>query len=80
MNQRLPRYQLLLKTIHNKTPADHPDYEPLQEAVKQIASINRHLNEQLGEADNRAFMVKTQKRFTAESPYYSKVSLSSENP
>lgn len=37
--QRIPRYQLLLKELQKRTPADHPDMPFIQVAAR--AGLNR---------------------------------------
>eukprot|EP01125_Pyxidicula_operculata_P013829 TRINITY_DN458_c0_g2_i1.p1 TRINITY_DN458_c0_g2~~TRINITY_DN458_c0_g2_i1.p1 ORF type:complete len:1090 (-),score=341.39 TRINITY_DN458_c0_g2_i1:138-3407(-) len=43
--QRLPRYEMLLKALLDKTPEDHVDYENLQHALKSVHSVNMYIEE-----------------------------------
>lgn len=47
---RIPRYLLLLREVLNRTPAEHPDYPDLQEALKQMASIASELEKGIADA------------------------------
>lgn len=38
--QRIPRYELLLRELIRKTPEDHADYAPLNEAFNKIKAIS----------------------------------------
>mmetsp|Transcript_18534 Transcript_18534/g.25989 ORF Transcript_18534/g.25989 Transcript_18534/m.25989 type:complete len:527 (+) Transcript_18534:147-1727(+) len=50
--QRLLKYPLLLKELIKNTPADHPDYENLQEAVKKLNVEVDSINKNKAKADN----------------------------
>jgi len=43
--QRILKYPLLLKTLVEATPADHPDYSALAIAMKQMTDISIRINE-----------------------------------
>lgn len=43
--QRIPRYQLLLRELEKNTDKDHPEWEDIQEANKEIISVATHINE-----------------------------------
>ena len=43
--QRVLKYPLLLKTLLDATPADHPDYSALAIAMKQMTDISVRINE-----------------------------------
>lgn len=43
--QRITRYQLLLGTIYEVTPTDHPDYEALQLARQELAILLQNIDE-----------------------------------
>ncbi|KAJ3325483.1 Plasma membrane t-SNARE, secretory vesicle fusion [Boothiomyces sp. JEL0866] len=43
--QRLPRYKLLLTSLIEKTPSDHPDYHHLKKASEDIHNIVEKCNE-----------------------------------
>ncbi|XP_014733801.1 PREDICTED: rho guanine nucleotide exchange factor 38 [Sturnus vulgaris] len=43
--QRLMKYPLLLHKLLNSTPASHPDYEALQDALFAMKNINVNINE-----------------------------------
>ncbi|XP_066566077.1 rho guanine nucleotide exchange factor (GEF) 3, like [Amia ocellicauda] len=48
---RLVKYPLLLKEILKNTAADHPDHEPLQEALELIQRVVSQVNGKTGEAE-----------------------------
>ncbi|KAM9973831.1 hypothetical protein ACTFIW_010964 [Dictyostelium discoideum] len=50
--QRVPRYFLLLTELVKNTWTDHPDYQPLKEAVEKIKSIATFLNERKRKVEN----------------------------
>eukprot|EP00009_Paramoeba_aestuarina_P008007 CAMPEP_0201517218 /NCGR_PEP_ID=MMETSP0161_2-20130828/8378_1 /ASSEMBLY_ACC=CAM_ASM_000251 /TAXON_ID=180227 /ORGANISM="Neoparamoeba aestuarina, Strain SoJaBio B1-5/56/2" /LENGTH=703 /DNA_ID=CAMNT_0047914647 /DNA_START=122 /DNA_END=2230 /DNA_ORIENTATION=- len=43
--QRIPRYVMLLKDLLDKTPEDHPDHAPLQQAYTSVCEIATAINE-----------------------------------
>ena len=45
--QRLPRYELLLKTLIKKTERYHPDYVKLNEAFKAIKGVVVTINSKM---------------------------------
>eukprot|EP01090_Pellita_catalonica_P002036 TRINITY_DN11718_c0_g1_i2.p1 TRINITY_DN11718_c0_g1~~TRINITY_DN11718_c0_g1_i2.p1 ORF type:complete len:670 (-),score=116.91 TRINITY_DN11718_c0_g1_i2:118-2127(-) len=49
--QRLPRYQMLISTILQRTPEDHIDYDDLKNALEQIKGVNDFVNEKKREVD-----------------------------
>jgi len=54
--QRMPRYELLLKSILKSTWEEHPDYVNTREVVRNIVETIEKINEKKREAD-RAFRV-----------------------
>ena len=50
--QRIPRYNLLLRDLLNKTQPSHPDFEPLNKALIATESVSQHINTSKGRADN----------------------------
>ena len=45
--QRIPRYQLLLRDLMNRTPTTHSDYNNIKEAMNLVMSIAGSINEQM---------------------------------
>ena len=45
--QRIPRYQLLLRDLMNRTSQTHSDYKNIEEAMKLVMSIAGSINEQM---------------------------------
>ena len=45
--QRIPRYQLLLRDLMNRTPKTHSDYNNIEEAMNLVMSIAGSINEQM---------------------------------
>lgn len=43
--QRIMKYPLLLAELWQATPEDHPDHQPLQEALASAKIINLNINE-----------------------------------
>jgi len=64
--QRVPRYKLLLESLLNKTPRDHPDFEKLQEATVEINKVAHHINENIRQRENFQKMLSIQKALTGE--------------
>ena len=46
--QRLPRYVLLFKDLLRHTDKSHPDYQNIEESLKQFLKINEDNNKQIG--------------------------------
>eukprot|EP00013_Stygamoeba_regulata_P002990 CAMPEP_0177634224 /NCGR_PEP_ID=MMETSP0447-20121125/3254_1 /TAXON_ID=0 /ORGANISM="Stygamoeba regulata, Strain BSH-02190019" /LENGTH=946 /DNA_ID=CAMNT_0019135931 /DNA_START=9 /DNA_END=2845 /DNA_ORIENTATION=+ len=44
--QRLPRYEMLIRNVLERTPAYHPDYEILKEVLSEIRHVNEDINYQ----------------------------------
>lgn len=42
--QRIPRYQLLLKELEKRTPADHPDMLCIKKALEMIIEVAKECN------------------------------------
>ncbi|EFA75572.1 pleckstrin domain-containing protein [Heterostelium album PN500] len=51
--QRIPRYELLLKNLVEKTSVDHYDYQNLVRALDSIRDINSYINENKGVCGNK---------------------------
>uniref|UniRef100_A0A7S4NZ73 DH domain-containing protein n=1 Tax=Paramoeba aestuarina TaxID=180227 RepID=A0A7S4NZ73_9EUKA len=51
--QRLPRYEMLMKEILKNTPETHADHTPLSEALSEMKTINRDINNLQREEGNR---------------------------
>jgi len=49
--QRVPRYSLLLRDIAKHTWSEHPDYNELNQAVKEVEQIATWLNDKKKEAE-----------------------------
>lgn len=64
--QRVPRYKLLLESLLNKTPKDHPDFEKLQEATTEINKVAHHINENIRQRENFQKMLSIQNSLTGE--------------
>ncbi|EAS03020.2 RhoGEF domain protein (macronuclear) [Tetrahymena thermophila SB210] len=45
--QRIPRYELLFKTLLEKTPTDHKDYIWTQKCLQQFTQVNQQINSQI---------------------------------
>ena len=60
--QRIPRYELLLKTLMKYTPPSYMDYEALKNCLELIVDVNKHLNERSRQKDAlvRFFLEKQQ--------------------
>lgn len=64
--QRVPRYKLLLESLLNKTPREHPDFEKLQEATVEINKVAHHINENIRQRENFQKMLSIQNALTGE--------------
>lgn len=64
--QRVPRYKLLLESLLNKTPRDHPDFEKLQDATVEINKVAHHINENIRQRENFQKMLSIQNALTGE--------------
>lgn len=51
--QRVPRYQLLLKDLIKRTPADHHELKTLEKALQMIKSTAGHMNANMKMMDQR---------------------------
>ncbi|XP_044270711.1 intersectin-1 isoform X3 [Tribolium madens] len=51
--QRITRYPLLISKIIENTPEDHPDYELLQEALKNAEKFLNDINENVKQKENQ---------------------------
>lgn len=58
--QRLPRYKLLLEDLMKHTPATHPDYQILENAVRTIKSIVEYVNEKTRDMEDKYRVVEIQ--------------------
>ncbi|KAJ3332011.1 hypothetical protein HDU76_001573 [Blyttiomyces sp. JEL0837] len=45
--QRIPRYEMLMKSLLDKTVTSHPDYEALKKSVKIISDVAASMNEKV---------------------------------
>jgi len=52
--QRIPRYQLLLRDLMNRTPSSHPDHKNIEEAMNIIISAAGSINETMKVMSERA--------------------------
>ena len=50
--QRLPRYELLLNTLLEKTDSKHPDYRLLKRGLISITSITEKVDELIQKEEN----------------------------
>lgn len=50
--QRVTRYPLLIEKVLKHTPADHPDYQPLKEALDCARYLNERINKQISEQES----------------------------
>ncbi|KAJ5079841.1 faciogenital dysplasia protein [Anaeramoeba ignava] len=50
--QRIPRYSLLLDSLFNNTPAQHPDYNNLRQASQKAQEIAEYINEHKRDSEN----------------------------
>eukprot|EP00010_Vexillifera_abyssalis_P004671 CAMPEP_0201561612 /NCGR_PEP_ID=MMETSP0173_2-20130828/78888_1 /ASSEMBLY_ACC=CAM_ASM_000268 /TAXON_ID=218659 /ORGANISM="Vexillifera sp., Strain DIVA3 564/2" /LENGTH=673 /DNA_ID=CAMNT_0047976125 /DNA_START=816 /DNA_END=2837 /DNA_ORIENTATION=- len=62
--QRLCKYPLLLRELIKNTPADHPDYAPLNEAMKLTQSLVDEVNSSKREAENVRKMLAVTKQLS----------------
>ncbi|XP_063920516.1 intersectin-1 isoform X2 [Zophobas morio] len=51
--QRITRYPLLISKIIENTPPDHPDYESLQEALRDAEKFLNDMNENVRQKENQ---------------------------
>jgi len=58
--QRVCKYPLLLRELLAQTPAQHPDYQPLQKASQLIGETVITINEKKREAEEQAVMINLQ--------------------
>eukprot|EP01124_Arcella_intermedia_P008876 TRINITY_DN15689_c0_g1_i1.p1 TRINITY_DN15689_c0_g1~~TRINITY_DN15689_c0_g1_i1.p1 ORF type:complete len:1158 (+),score=339.10 TRINITY_DN15689_c0_g1_i1:16-3489(+) len=54
--QRVPRYQMLLKEVINKTAKEHPDYENLNKAKNEITQLALEVNESVQQSERSRAM------------------------
>eukprot|EP01102_Stenamoeba_stenopodia_P008521 TRINITY_DN2456_c0_g1_i5.p1 TRINITY_DN2456_c0_g1~~TRINITY_DN2456_c0_g1_i5.p1 ORF type:complete len:736 (-),score=189.27 TRINITY_DN2456_c0_g1_i5:75-2282(-) len=64
--QRLPRYELLLKTLLSYLDEQHVDYHTVSEALRLITGINADVNRKKANADNINLIVKLQEQIVGE--------------
>lgn len=50
--QRVPRYEMLLKSVFKNTDKQHIDYEGLRKAVYEIETVAEFLNDKKRESEN----------------------------
>jgi WD40 repeat protein len=50
--QRVPRYRMLLSELQKFTAPDHPDYEPLTSALRDVAKLADDINESIRAAES----------------------------
>ena len=60
--QRVPRYKLLLSELRKRTPKDHPDYAPLEEAIAKVNAAAHVINDTLKDREilNKLFHIQSQ--------------------
>ncbi|KAJ3423449.1 faciogenital dysplasia protein [Anaeramoeba flamelloides] len=63
--QRLPRYELFLKSLRKNCPWNHPDFTNLQTAWEAIIKVNQHINEEIKNTENQQKMLQIQRRFNS---------------
>ncbi|KAJ3434383.1 faciogenital dysplasia protein [Anaeramoeba flamelloides] len=63
--QRLPRYELFLKSLRKNCPWNHPDFKNLQTAWEAIIKVNQHINEEIQNMENQQKMLQIQRRFNS---------------
>lgn len=62
--QRIPRYRLLLEEARKQTPAQmHADCDALDNAVKAIQEVAKHINDMAREDDERQKVIEIHSRF-----------------
>ena len=65
--QRLPRYQMLLESLLKRTPADHPDHDDVQEALKGVLSTTTTVNQSIGVKESMDGVVELSRRLKGAS-------------
>jgi hypothetical protein len=58
--QRLPRYELLLKSLAEQTTPDHCDYEAIQNALRTAIAFNTKVNDKKANLENEATRMRIQ--------------------
>ena len=66
--QRLPRYQLLLKSLLEETPAGHSDRPPVAEALKRVTKLANEINAAMEKIQNLEKLLALEKEFISRSP------------
>jgi hypothetical protein len=61
--QRVPRYLMLLKELLKYTPAGHPDFLLLEEAVETVSAVATHINESIRAQENLVKMYELQQEW-----------------
>ena len=56
--QRIPRYNLLLRDLLEKTDATHPDYNHLKVALATLEGVMEYLDKNITEIENIEKMLK----------------------
>eukprot|EP01091_Cochliopodium_minus_P013702 TRINITY_DN446_c1_g1_i1.p1 TRINITY_DN446_c1_g1~~TRINITY_DN446_c1_g1_i1.p1 ORF type:complete len:506 (-),score=175.59 TRINITY_DN446_c1_g1_i1:857-2227(-) len=62
--QRLPRYEMLLKTLLQYTPQTHVDFENLKMALEKLSLVTKEINEIKKEDQNNKVIKQLNKEFT----------------
>lgn len=63
--QRVPRYRLLLEQLLKNTPAEHPDFAPLTQAVQLVSDKAAEINKKMVLVDQQKRMMELHRRFIA---------------
>lgn len=66
--QRIPRYRLLLKELLNYTPTNHPHYNSILEAIKEVEIATEHINTLVSEQENMDRIIELHKSLVGGNP------------
>eukprot|EP01088_Endostelium_zonatum_P017686 TRINITY_DN5344_c0_g1_i4.p1 TRINITY_DN5344_c0_g1~~TRINITY_DN5344_c0_g1_i4.p1 ORF type:complete len:790 (-),score=269.81 TRINITY_DN5344_c0_g1_i4:88-2457(-) len=67
--QRLPRYEMLISNVAKFTPANHPDYNNLNDALIAVRDINQVINLRAAEDKNRQKIMDISQIVSVVPPY-----------
>jgi len=62
LEQRIPRYKLLLQELMNNTWPSHGDYETIKLAMKKIEQVNEYVNNKKKEAESSRKLIEIQQK------------------
>jgi hypothetical protein len=62
--QRLPRYELLLRELLQRTDAAHPDADLVRRALHEVSAVARYVNDRQRDADSQRALADAQRRIT----------------